>query len=373
LPRASPDGKPKVLIWLRAANSGAFGNLKATGAALRRKESCMSSKPVVAAIGCGGTISSLGRDSTDVLDYPEFGSKLPIAELVARYPEVGEIADIVAVPFRNVGSTAMGPAEWLELASCIDRLAHARPDLAGFVVPHGTATLEETAYFLHLSLKTEKTVVLVGAQRPASALSSDAGMNLRGAVRVATAPETRAMGVLVVLNDEIHCAREVTKTSTYRLNTFRSPDFGVLGQVDADGVQIYRRPLRRHAPDTEFDTDTCHALPRVDISYSYGGADHTVVEALVAAGAQGIVSAGLAPGIPTPAERGALEQARDRGVVVVQASRGGRGRVALRRYLEQAGMIAADNLNPQKARILLMLALTRSRNVVEIRRIFATY
>jgi len=333
----------------------------------------MSGKPFVAAIGCGGTISSLGRDSTDVLDYPEFGSKMAITELVARYAEVGNIAEVVPVAFRSVGSTAMGPPEWLELASRIDHLAHERPELAGFVVPHGTATLEETAYFLHLSLKTEKVAVLVGAQRPASALSSDAGMNLLGAVRVASAREARGMGVLVVLNDEIHCAREVSKTSTYRLHTFRSPDFGVLGQVDADGVQIYRRPLRAHAPETEFDVAGCHILPRVDIAYSYAGADGTVVEALLAAGAQGIVSAGLAPGIPTPRERAALEKARDRGVVIVQSSRAGRGRVALRRYLEEAGMIAADNLNPQKARILLMLALTRSRDVAEIRRMFATY
>jgi L-asparaginase len=138
-------------------------------------------------------------------------------------------------------------------------------------------------------------------------------------------------------------------------------------------VQIDRRPLRRHAPDTEFDVTGLDSLPRVDIAYSYAGADGTVVEALVAAGARGIVSAGLAPGIPAPMERVALEKARDAGVLIVQASRAGSGRVALRRYLDEAGMIAGDNLNPQKARILLMLALTRTSDVKEIRRIFATY
>ena len=333
----------------------------------------MPTRPLVAAIGCGGTISSLGRDSTDVLDYPEFGTRMPIEEVVGRYPEIAKAAEIVPVSFRSVGSTAIGPAEWLELASTVHRIAAQRPELAGFVIPHGTATLEETAYFLHLTLKTDKTVVIVGAQRPASALGSDAGMNLLGAVRAASAPQARGLGVLVVLNDEVHSAREATKTSTYRLQTFRTPDFGALGHVDGDGVHIYRRPARLHAPATEFDVAKLQSLPRVDIAYSYGGADGTVVEALVAAGARGIVSAGLAPGIPAPLERAALETARSAGVVIVQSSRAGSGRVALRRYLAEAGMVAADNLNPQKARILLMLALTRSQEIGEIRRIFATY
>ena len=333
----------------------------------------MPDLPLIAAIGCGGTISSLGRDSTDVLDYPDFGVKLPIEEVVGRYPEIAHVADMVPVPFRSVGSTAIGPPEWLELAGIVHQLAAERPKLAGFVIPHGTATLEETAYFLHLVLKTDKTVVVVGAQRPASALSSDAGMNLLGAIRTAAAPAARGLGVLVALNDEIHSAREATKTSTYRLQTFRSPDFGLLGHIDGDGVQIYRRPQRRHAPDTEFDIAGLAGLPRVDIAYSYGGADATVVDALLAAGTRGIVSAGLAPGIATPLERAALERARDAGVVVVQSSRAGSGRVALRRYLDLAGMVAADNLNPQKARILLMLALARTRDVGEIRRMFALY
>jgi L-asparaginase len=333
----------------------------------------MSSRPLVAAIGCGGTISSLGRDSIDVLDYPDFGTKMSIGEVVGRYPEIAKVAEMMPVSFRSVGSTAIGPPEWLELASIIHRLGAEHPELAGFVIPHGTATLEESAYFLHLALKTDKTVVVVGAQRPASALGSDAGMNLLGAIRAASSPQARGIGVLVALNDELHCAREATKTSTYRLQTFRTPDFGALGHIDGDGVHIYRRPVRPHAPVTEFDVDNLPNLPRVDICYSYGGVDGTIVEALVAAGARGIVSAGLAPGIPAPLERSALEKARDAGVVIVQSSRAGSGRVAPRRYLVEAGMVAADNLNPQKARILLMLALTRSQDIGEIRRIFATY
>ena len=333
----------------------------------------MADRPLVAVIGTGGTISSLGRDSTDVLDYPDFGTKLSVEKVIERYPEIASVADVLPVPFRSVGSTAIGPPEWLEIAGIIHRLAAEQPTIAGFVITHGTATLEETAYFLHLTLKTDRGVVLVGAQRPASALSSDAGMNLLGAIRTASAAAARGLGVLVVLNDEIQSAREVTKTSTYRLQTFRSPDFGVLGHIDGDGLQIYRRPTRRHAPDTEFEIAGLGQLPRVDIAYSYAGNDGTIVDALVAAGARGIVSAGLAPGIPTPMERKALERARDAGLVIVQSSRAGSGRIALRRYLVEQGMVAADNLNPQKARILLMLALARSRDIGEIRRMFATY
>jgi L-asparaginase len=333
----------------------------------------VSDKPLVGAIGCGGTISSLGASSTDVLDYPDFGRKMPIEEVIGRHAEVGAVAQLLPVPFRSVGSTAIGPAEWLELAATIHRVVAERPSLKGFVVPHGTATLEETAYFLHLVLKTDKTVVLVGAQRPASALSSDAGMNLLGAVRVAIDPAASGLGVLVALNDEIQSAREATKTSTYRLQTFRSPDFGALGHIDGDGIRIYRRPARRHAPDTEFNVSDLQNLPRVDIAYSYAGVDGTIVDALVAAGARGIVSAGMAPGIPAPVERQALERAAKAGVLVVQSTRAGSGRVARRRYLREAGMIGADNLNPQKARILLTLALTRTTNADEIQRMFDTY
>jgi L-asparaginase len=330
-------------------------------------------RPIVAAIGTGGTISSIGRDSLDVLDYPDFGRKMDVAEAVGRYGEIATIADILTIPFRSVGSTDIGPAEWLELAHLVDATARERPDLAGFIITHGTATLEETAYFLNLVLKTDKTVVLVGAQRPASALSSDAGMNLVAATRVAIAPQARGLGVLVCMNDEIQAAREVSKTSTYRLQTFRSADFGALGHVDGDGVQIYRNPARRHAPDTEFDVASMTDLPRVDIVYSYGGADGTAIDAFVAKGARGIVSAGLAPGIPTRPERAALLRAAQAGVAVVQTSRAGSGRVAPRQYLREAGLIAGHNLNLQKARLLLALALTRTNDVGEIGRMFTTY
>src|SRR3954462_11693944 len=191
----------------------------------------MAVRKRVALIGCGGTISSIARSSLDVLDYPESGCKLGVAEVLARTPELDEFAECVPIPFRAVGSSAVGPQEWRELAEIIGRTLEDDPEMAGFVLPHGTGTLEETAYALHLVLKTDRPVVLVGAQRPASAVSSDAGMNLVAAVRTATCEAAHGLGVLVVLNDELHGAREVTKTSTYRLHTFRPPDFGALGHV----------------------------------------------------------------------------------------------------------------------------------------------
>jgi L-asparaginase len=328
--------------------------------------------PRIAVIGTGGTISSLGASSLDVLDYPDFGQKLTCEALLERFPESRLVADPLPVTFRQVGSTDIGPKDWLEIRALIHRLAAEEPAIAGFVIPHGTATLEETAFFLNLTLASVQPVVLVGAQRPASALGTDAGMNLVNAMRVAGSPEARGKGVLVVLNDEIHAARDVVKTSTYRLQTFRSADFGALGHVDGDGVHFYRAPVRAHVPDTQFATLDLRALPRVEIIYSYAGADGALVDAAAATGARGLVSAGFAPGSPTPEQRAAFERAAQSGIVVVQCSRAS-GRVAPRRRLRESGIVAGLDFSPQKARILLMLALSTTTDVAAIQQAFQTY
>jgi len=329
--------------------------------------------PRIAVLGTGGTISSLGASSLDVLDYPNFGRKLTCEALLERFAETRLVADPVPVTVRQVGSTAIGPPEWLELRGLIERLADDDPTLAGFVIPHGTATLEETAFFLNLTLGVAQPVVLVGAQRPASALGSDAGMNLVNALRVAGSREARGKGVLVVLNDEIHAARDVVKTSTYRVQTFRSLDFGALGHVDGDGPHFYRAPLKAHMPHTPFAGRPLGDLPRVDIVYSYAGSDGALVTAALAAGARGIVSAGLAPGIPSAGERAALEAARASGAVVVQCSRAASGRVAPRRALREGGIVAGEDFSPQKARILLMLMLTETTEIGTIQQAFQAY
>lgn len=327
----------------------------------------------VAFIGTGGTIASLGAGPLDLQNYGATGLVMHADELLARFPEVGLVADVLPMSYRNIPSTGIDFADWRALVLLCDQLVAQHDDLAGIVIGHGTATLEETAYMLNLTLKVRVPVVLVGAQRPPSALSSDAGLNLVNAVRVAASQDARGLGVLVVLNDEIQAARESTKTSTTRLQTFRSRDFGVLGHADGDAVAFYRRPVRRCYPDTEFDIRALDPLPRVDIAYAYAGSDGTAVRAFVAAGAKGIVSAGFAPGFSSPGDHEALKAAAAQGVVVVQSTRAGSGRTFRGKRLADAGFLIADNLNPQKTRILLALALSVTHDPARIAEMFRSY
>ncbi len=331
-------------------------------------------RPRVVVIGTGGTISFDGRHGRDTYEYVEFGTRHDIAEVLARFPEIGTFAEVRHLSFRALSSSAVSPGDWIELVQTIHDLVDGPEPPDGIVVTHGTATLEETAYFLNLTLKTAVPVVVVGAQRPKNALGSDAGPNLVNAVQVAASEEARGLGVLVMLNEEIQAAREVTKTSTHRLETFQSPDLGMLGYADPDGrVAVYRRPARCHAPDTEFDLTGWETLPRVDIVASYAGADGAAIEALVAAGARGLVLSSVAPGLVTPAQKEAALAARAEGVTVVMSSRAGSGRVLRRASMREEGIVTADNLNPQKARVLTMLALTRSEDPEDIQAIFERY
>jgi L-asparaginase len=327
----------------------------------------------VAVIGTGGTMSSVGRHGLDLVEYSDFGHVLDVGKLLSRVPEAAEVAEVVPVPFRAIPGSSLGPSDWLDLNDLVHRVAGESPAPDGVVITHGTATLEETAYFLNLTLKTGIPVVVVGAQRPISGISTDAALNLVNAVRVAASSDARGLGVLVVLNDEIHSAREVTKTSTYRLHTFQSPGLGALGFADPDGrVAMYRTPARRHAPNTPFDARGARDLPRVDIAYSYAGADGTAIRAFVEAGARAIVSAGMLPGTATPAEKEAMADAIRRGVLVVQSSRAS-GRVLERAPDRERGVLQADDLNPQKARILTMLALMVTEDRDAIQRFFYDY
>jgi L-asparaginase len=332
-----------------------------------------ASLPKVAFIGTGGTIASLGATPLELQDYAANGVMLQADELVARFPELAMVANVIPVRFAAVPSTSIYFPEWKSLVLRCEALVQEHPDLAGIVIGHGTASLEETAYFLNLTLKISVPVVVVGAQRPASALSTDAGLNLLNAVRTASSPEARGLGVLVLLNDEIHAARDVTKTSTLRLQTFRTADFGALGHADGDAIAFYRRPIRTVAPHTEFDVRGLDSLPRVDIAYVYAGSDGTAVRAFVAAGAKGIISAGFAPGMASPGDLAAMKEAAGQGVVVMQCTRAGSGRTFRGKRLREAGVLITDNLTPQKARLLLALALTRTAEHAEIERLFLTY
>ena len=328
-------------------------------------------RPRVAFIGTGGTIASVGHDSLDMIRYAERGEMLTTEALLARVPEVDQVAEIVIVPFPALISPAVGPQEWRRLHRAIHEAARASPAPDGIVVTHGTATLEETAYFLNLTLKVEIPVVVTGAQRPASGLGTDAGPNIVAAARVAGEAASCGRGVLVVFNDEIHAAREATKSSTLKLNTFRSPDFGALGHADNDRVVYYRRSERRAMPETEFDGEA--ELPRVDIVYSHAGGDGALIDAAVAAGARGLVLAAFAPGYVTPAQFEAVARARAEGVVIVEGSRAGSGRVPAMATLRVDDCVTADTLSPQKARILLLLALTVSDDPARIQAMFDRY
>lgn len=330
-------------------------------------------KPKIAFIGTGGTISSLGANTLDILDYGAAENRMQADAILAMFPECQMVADVVPVNFANVVSHNIYFDTWRQLVLLCDRLVAEMPGLAGIVIGHGTASIEETAYFLNLVLKVDIPVVIVGSQRPASALSTDAGLNLVNAIRTAASPAARGLGVLVLLNDEIHAAREVTKTSTFRMQTFRTPDFGVLGHADGDQIAFYRAPLRRHMPGTVFDIRQLDVLPRVDIVYAYVGSDGTAARAFVAAGAKGIVSAGFAPGFAGSADAEVLAAAVKQGVVVVQSTRAGSGRTFRGTRMREMGFLAADNLNPQKARLLLALALTLTADPAEITRMFETY
>jgi L-asparaginase type II len=289
-------------------------------------------------------------------------------------PEIQDFAEIVPEQLINVGSTDVQPAHWLALAQRINQIFHQDPEAAGVAITHGTATLEETAYFLNLTVKSRKPVVVTGAMRPPTGMGTDAEVNLMDCVRVAAAPQSAGKGVLTVLNNEIQAARDVTKTNSYRLETFRSNELGFLGYADSDGeVVFYRTPTRAHTSETEFSVDNIAQLPRVDIAYAYAGADDLVVRSLADAGVPGIVAAGLGSGGSSPAFMRGLKAAQQRGVKVVIATHTGNGRVIRNRRFTEEEYIVADNLAPKKARILLMLALTVTDSPEEIQRMMLTY
>ena len=329
--------------------------------------------PRVAVIGTGGTISSVGKHSLDLVAYVENNKIYEVDELLNAFPETLEQGDVVPVRLRAMPSTAIGPAEWLEINTKIHELVEEDPSLDGIVVTHGTATLEETAYFLNLASKIDIPIVLVGAQRPASGMGTDSGINLVNAIRTAGHPDSRGRGVLGVLNDEIHFSRDMTKTSTLRQQTFKSPDFGLLGHADWDKIAYYRMPERRRAPNTEFDVRGLTELPRVDISMTYAGTHGTAIDAYVAAGAKGIVVGAMAPGYVAPIEFEKLAAAAEKGVTIVHSTRAGSGRVADVASRRVPGTVLADNLPPQKARVLLTVALTKTKDPAELQRIFDEY
>jgi L-asparaginase len=334
----------------------------------------MSELPRVALIITGGTIDSVGKDRLDLAWYIEAGKRLNTGDLLAQLPELGSIAKVEEVPFRRLPSHALVDKDWLDMARTIHEI-FAGDKADGIVITHGTNTIEETAYFLNLALKTDKPVVVVGSMRPASALSADGYLNLVNAIKVAADPHSLGRGALLVMNDTIYSGRDVTKNSTYRVQAFQSRDLGPLGYADADGrIVYYHQSLKKHTVATEFDVRGLKSLPRVDVVVSYVGADGRMIEAAAAAGAKGIVSAATGAGRPTPAEDEAFDRMyKEKGVIMCLCSRVASGRVVRSPGLAKRGFVAGDNLQPWKARVLLALALTKTANADEIQRMFDAY
>jgi L-asparaginase len=323
--------------------------------------------PRVALLSTGGTIDSLGADRLDLAWYTETRRRLPDHALVESVPEAAGIAAVTQVPFPRTPSYGLTTETWSSLGTTVQTLvASGRYD--GVVITHGTNTLEESAFLLGLTVTCEVPVVLVGAMRPANGLGSDGALNLVQALRLAAAPAARGLGVLVLLNDTVFAARDVSKRATFRADAFSAGDLGPLGYVDADGLVDLRH---RHATNANpvFAVDDIAGMPRVDVVVSHVGADGALIDAAVAAGARGIVSAGTGAGRPTPAEDTALDRAAAAGVVICQSTRVPTGRVSRSPAMQAAGRVVAGARAPWQARTALALALTRTSDVREVQKL----
>jgi L-asparaginase len=322
-------------------------------------------------ITCTGTLPRNPKNRLEYLRYATTGEpRLTARELVARIPEVQQFARV------STESDEFLSCDTAENLMNLGRIVDGRlkdADIAGVVIAHGTNTIEETAYFLNLTMRHDKPVVIVGAQRPFSTLSSDAPLNLLNAIRVAADPVSRGKGTLVVANDTINAARDVTKSNTYRLETFTSRELGILGYADPDRIVFYRTPVRRHTTQSQFDLAGIKALPKVRILYSHAGDDGDLVRPAAAAGAKGLVIAGTGAGHTQNARKALKALFDETGVVVVRSNRTGAGRVIRNDNWQEPGFVAADNLSPQKARILLQLGLTVTQKPDEIQRMFDEY
>ena len=328
-------------------------------------------KPVVKILATGGTIAGSASSSTQMTGYT--AGAIGIQTLIEAVPQMKEYADISGEQIVRISSNNMTNDVWLKLAKRCNELL-ADPGVNGIVITHGTDTMEETAYFLNLVVKSNKPVILVGAMRPATAMSADGPVNLLNAVRLAASPEAVGKGVMVVMNDQISGARDVTKTNTSNVSTFKAPELGYMGNFTGGKPFFYNVSTRRHTTLSEFDVSNLTELPRVDIVYAHVNDDRVLVDAAVAAGAKGIISAGSGMGsIHEMTEKG-LADAQKKGVVIVRSSRVGNGLVVkgFQRYTDEK-FLNGDNLNPQKARILLQLALTQTTDLEDIQRMFDEY
>ena len=341
------------------------------GGAQAQQQGANKALPTVVVLATGGTIA--GAAASDVQAKYTSG-QVGVEQLLAAVPQAKQLANLRGEQISNIGSQDMNDEVWLKLGRRVNELA-AMPDVDGIVITHGTDTIEETAYFLNLVVKSKKPVVMTGAMRPSTALSADGPLNFFNAVAVAANKDASGRGVLVVVNDWIHGASSLTKTSTTAVQTFLSPLRGLVGTVAYGETEFYRGPVGKHTIESEFSVEGVTTLPRVDIVMAHENMDGKLIEAAVAAGAKGIVVAGVGNGNMTQAGLDALAAQAKKGVVCVRSTRVATGRVGRKVEVDDdaLGLVASLGLNPQKARVLLRLALTTTKDVKQIQRTFDEY
>ncbi|MDY7433096.1 type II asparaginase [Bacillus sp. V26] len=325
--------------------------------------------PNIKILATGGTIAGADKSKTSTTEYK--AGVVGVESLIEAVPEMKDIANVSGEQVVNVGSTNIDNKTLLKLGKRVNKLLSSE-DVDGIVVTHGTDTLEETAYFLNLIVKSDKPVVVAGSMRPSTAISADGPSNLYNAVKVAGAPDAKGKGTLVVLNDRIASARYVTKTNTTATDTFKSEEMGYVGTI-ADDIYFHNEMTRKHTKDTEFSISGLDKLPQVDILYGYQNDGSYLFDAAVKAGAKGIVFAGSGNGsLSDAAEKGAVSAVK-KGITVVRSTRTGNGVVTPNGDYVKNGLLASNSLNPQKARILLMLALTKTDDPKKIQDYFNEY
>jgi L-asparaginase len=328
-------------------------------------------KANVVILATGGTIAGAAATGTQA-GYTS--GAVNIDTMIAGVPGITDLANIKGEQISNVGSQDMTFDIMLKLAKRINELAKS-PAVDGFVITHGTDTMEDTAFFLNLTVKTDKPVVMVGSMRPSTAVSADGPLNLYNAVGVAADPKAAGRGVLVVMNDWIQGAHSLTKTSTTAVQTFMSPLRGLVGTANYGKNDYFTSPEWKHTTQSEFDITGVTTLPRVDIIYASADMSPDLIDCAAANGAKGLVIAGVGNGNMNKVSVTAAANAVKKGVVVVRASRVATGSVGRNVELndDELGFIASDELNPQKARILLTLALLKQRTPEQIQQLFYTY
>ena len=327
--------------------------------------------PRVTILATGGTIAGSAETAAQA-GYTS--GRLTVDAMIGAVPGLTGIARVHGKQVVNVGSQDITFAIMTGLANRINDLL-GTDGVDGVVVTHGTDTMEETAHFLNLTVKSKKPVVLTGAMRPSTAISADGPLNLYNAVAVAADPDAAGRGALVVMNDRIHGAHSLTKTNTTSVETFISPINGLIGTVNYGKTEYFRRPFRKHTHKSQFSVKGVTSLPRVDIIYACADMPADLIDGSTERGAKGIVIAGDGNGNMNAATIRRAARAAEKGVVIVRSSRVPTGKVGRNVEIDddRMGFVASDELNPAKARILLMLALLKKRRLDEIQRLFYEY